>query len=662
MPAKRGRSGNNGARLAAGGVLRGTDRAPCGATEGLRRCRDRHRFLIETMTEGVLCADERGTIVEVNRAAERLFGYARTEIVGRSLNLLVPAHLRDDRQGGVARLLEAGRSEPAAWQCMELSGLTRDGREFPLEVSFSWFEAGGRRYCTGVLRDLSAYKRVTEALRCANQELDRRIQERTAELARINEALQLEIAERKRAEECLNSLAHYDPLTGLPNRRLFAELLSQSLARARRAGHNLALLFLDLDRFKLINDTLGHTVGDQLLKAVAGRLTAALRASDIVSRLGGDEFTIILEDVGTSEDVARIAQKLLDALALPYPLSGHEVFTGGSIGIAMFPADSADRDGLINSADIAMYAAKEHGGAFQFYSADMNVRAFERLTLETGLRYALARGEFQLFYQPLVDFRSGAIVGVEALLRWRHPERGLLSPDTFIALAEETGLIIPIGEWVLRTACRQARIWQQEGFTLRMAVNLSRRQLQQKNLVETVARILKDTELDPRALELELTESQLIQDADRAIPMLKALHRMGIRISIDDFGSEYSSLGYLKRLPITTLKIDESFVRDIVTNGSDASIARAIITLAHCLNLNVIAEGVETEGQAALLRSQHCNEMQGYYFSRPVDGETFRALLRERAAAPAWEHALLRVDHPEGGGPIASDGNGAERP
>lgn len=635
MPDKRERKGGHRPARARGGTAQ-PDRAACRtAAGGLWRSRQRYRLLVETVAEGVLCTDEDGTIVEFNQAAGRLFGYRRHEVLGRPSTLLMPERLRAAHPAGFARVAEAGAPDRPAWQCVELAGLTKSGREFPVEVSLSWFETGGRRYCTGVVRDLSEFKRITAALRDANEALDRRIQERTAELARMNEALQLEIGERRRAEDCLNSLAHYDPLTGLPNRRLFAELLSQSISRARRTGRQVALLFLDLDRFKLINDTLGHGIGDQLLKAVANRLTAALRASDLVSRLGGDEFTVILEDVASSEDVARIAQKLLDAIALPFTLGGHEVFTAGSIGIAMFPADSEDRDALINSADTAMYAAKGHGGAFQFYSTDMNARAFERLKLETGLRHALARGEFQLFYQPLVDFESGAVVGVEALLRWRHPERGLLSPDRFIGLAEETGLILPIGEWALRTACVQARTWQQEGFpSLRMAVNLSRRQLQQRNLVETVARILEETGLAPRSLELELTESQLIQDADRTVPMLQELHRMGIRISIDDFGSEYSSLGYLKRLPITTLKIDESFVRDIVTSGSDASIARAIITLAHCLNLNVIAEGVETEGQAALLRSQQCNEMQGYYFSRPVDAGTFQALLRDRAAVP----------------------------
>jgi diguanylate cyclase (GGDEF)-like protein len=455
-----------------------------------------------------------------------------------------------------------------------------------------------------------------------------------------------DIAQRKLAEQRLDDLAYYDPLTGLPNRRLFMDLLVQALARARRTDRLVAVLFLDLDRFKLVNDSLGHGVGDILLKTIAGRLSNSVRATDTVSRLGGDEFTVILEDLSGAEDAARIAQKVLDAVAVPVMLDGHEVFVAGSVGIALYPTDHEDRDALIKSADTAMYSAKEEGGVFRFYAAEMNSRSFERFTLETDLRHAIQRQEFVLHYQPLVDFRVGTMVGVEALVRWQHPERGLLSPDKFIPLAEETGLIVPLGEWVLRTACAQTKVWQRGGFPhLRVAVNLSRRQFQQKNLVETVARVLQETGLDPRSLELELTESLLIQDAEGTIAMLKVLHGMGIRLSIDDFGAEYSSLGYLKRLPINTLKIDQSFVRDIATNANDASITKAIITLGHCLNLNVVAEGVETEGQAAFLRAQRCNEMQGYYFSHALAPDSLGQLLE------SWKPGLV------GRAPDSTQGN-----
>ncbi|HZS11023.1 MAG TPA: EAL domain-containing protein [Nitrospirales bacterium] len=431
----------------------------------------------------------------------------------------------------------------------------------------------------------------------------------------------------------LDSLAHYDSLTQLPNRRLFMDLLSHALARASRSNRMVALLFLDLDRFKLINDTLGHTLGDRLLKTVAERLRRSLREGDTIARLGGDEFTVMLEDMMTPDDVGRVAQKLLDAVAAPMVVDGHDIFITASIGIALAPENDSTRDGLIRCADTAMYAAKEHRHAYRFFSSDMNAKACERLDLETGLRYAMQRQELVLHYQPLMDFMTGALVGVEALLRWQHPARGLLPPSTFIPLAEETGLIVPIGEWVLRTACAQTKAWQDGGNqTLRVAVNISRRQCQQASLVEAVDQILRETRLSPLSLELELTESLLMQDPERTMAMLERLHARGVRLSIDDFGAEYSSLGYLKRLPITTLKVDRSFVRDIVSNASDASIARAIITMAHALQLNVIAEGVENESQAAFLSAQQCHEMQGYYFSKPLTADAFTAMLAGRKA------------------------------
>lgn len=440
------------------------------------------------------------------------------------------------------------------------------------------------------------------------------------------------IGKLQSAEASLNELAHYDLLTALPNRRLFMNLLTKALARAGRTKRLVALMFLDLDRFKLINDTLGHACADLLLKAFAARLTSCVRTTDTVSRLGGDEFTIILEDLPNAEDAALVARRILDNMALPFSVGGRELFVTSSIGIALFPLDCADADSLIINADTAMYAAKERRAAFQFFSpTSMNPRTDERLGLETGLHHALQRQEFLLHYQPQVDVRNGTIVGVEALIRWRHPDQGLVPPGAFIPLAEETGMIVPIGEWVLRTACAQVKTWQTSGGSpLRLAVNLSRRQFQQSNLVETVRRILLETDFDPRFLELEITESLLIHDTDRIIDTLHALHDLGIRLSIDDFGTGYSSLSYLKHLPVTALKIDQSFVRHVTTSARDAAIVKAIITLVRCLNLEVIAEGVETKQQEAALRAEQCFEMQGYYFGRPSPAEELTARLAQR--------------------------------
>jgi diguanylate cyclase (GGDEF)-like protein len=428
------------------------------------------------------------------------------------------------------------------------------------------------------------------------------------------------ITERTQAN--LYSLAHFDALTGLPNRLLFLDRLSQTMAQAHRNERLVAVMLLDLDRFKAINDTLGHTMGDLLLKSVAERLVGCVREDDTVARLGGDEFTIMLPEIHHIQGAATVAQKILDALAQPFFLDGHELFVGVSIGIVLYPFDE-DLNVLLRNADIAMYEAKQHGGnAYQFYTAEMNTATLERLSLEGALRRALARGEFELHYQPQVDLARGEIVGVEALLRWRHPDLGLLGPMEFIPLAEENGLIVPIGEWVLRTACAQVRAWQEAGLRpIRVAVNLSVRQFYQKDLVEIVARILEQTGVDSRYIEFEITESCLMQNTQAMVALLTELNRLGVRFSIDDFGTGYSSLAYLKRFPIDTLKIDRSFVCDIGTDPDDAAIVKAIIALAHSLEMRVVAEGVETPEQLHFLRTHGCDEIQGYLISRPLPAD-----------------------------------------
>jgi diguanylate cyclase (GGDEF)-like protein/PAS domain S-box-containing protein len=440
----------------------------------------------------------------------------------------------------------------------------------------------------------------------------------------------------------LQRLAHFDALTGLPNRILFKERLSASLALARRNNWLLAVLFIDLDRFKIINDTLGHGAGDDLLRQVAIRMRTVVRESDTVSRLGGDEFAIVLPDLPSADDAAGVARKLVEVVASPYAIQGQDIYVSASIGITLFPDDSDEVDALIRNADAAMYRAKDSGrNNYQFYRAEMNLRARELLALEVDLRQALVKREFELHYQPKVSLETGSMVGVEALIRWRSPDRGLVSPADFIPLLEETGIIVAVGEWVLREACRQMQCWHRAGHTeLSVAVNLSARQLEGQGLVDTVRQALQESGLPAAALELELTESMLMQDAPAVETLLAQLKAMGLALSIDDFGTGYSSLAYLKRFPIDTLKVDRSFVRDITVDPDDASITRAVIQMAHELSLTVVAEGVETAAQLQLLAANACDQIQGFFFSRPLPPAALEDLLHSsKRLAP--EHRRL---------------------
>jgi diguanylate cyclase (GGDEF)-like protein len=439
---------------------------------------------------------------------------------------------------------------------------------------------------------------------------------------------------RRQAEERVHHLAHYDELTGLPNRSMFNQRLSHALAQARRHDKPLAILFIDLDRFKNINDTLGHEAGDGVLKEVAQRLLGCLREGDTVGRLGGDEFVVLIEELPEHMQVAAVARKILAAVVRPFLVGAQEFNITASIGISTYPEDSEDLPGLLKNADISMYRAKEQGkNNYQFYSALMNIHTVERLALESGLRRALERKEFLLHYQPKVDIASGRITGIEALVRWRQRATELIPPAQFIALAEETGLIVPIGAWVLETACARNQSWRKQGLPpLRMAVNLSARQFAHENLLPDVARALDETGLDPAALEFEITESMVMRDPEGAVKLLSRLKDMGVYLSIDDFGTGYSSLSYLKRFPLDSVKIDGSFIRDIPGNADDAAITRAIIAMAHSLRLKVIAEGVETEEQLSFLREHGCDEMQGYHFSKPLPEDAFLRLLQHSVA------------------------------
>lgn len=475
--------------------------------------------------------------------------------------------------------------------------------------------------------------RTAETKQTASQDYMTVLQQANANLVIATIEAQ-KLAEQVQASKAqLDHLAHHDVLTDLPNRILMHDRIGQAIELARRQDRQLAVMFLDVDRFKNINDSLGHMVGDQLLMSVAQRLVECVRHSDTVSRQGGDEFIILLADVEHAEDAALSARKMLTALAQPHHIDRHDIHVDASIGISIYPHDGQDADSLVKSADTAMYHAKENGGNnYKFFEQDMNARAVQRLTIETDLRLALGRQEFLLNYQPIIDLQSGAIVSVEALTRWRHPHRGLILPEHFIWIAEDSGLIVPIGAWILREACKQARAWQDAGLPpIPVAVNISAVQFRHKDFLENLTGILKDSGLAPRYLELELTESVLMHDADAAVSVLKALKAIGVRLTLDDFGTGYSGLSYLKRSPVDTLKIDKSFMHGITQatdDSDDAAIVAAVIGLGKSLNQRVIAEGVETREQLAFLQARGCSEGQGFYFSRPVAAQEVAELLR----------------------------------
>lgn len=441
--------------------------------------------------------------------------------------------------------------------------------------------------------------------------------------------LQRELAERKRAEQRLDRLAHFDTVTGLRNRYSFNERLTYALEKAEAYGDRTGVMFIDLDNFKIINDTLGHHIGDLLLAGVGKRLFSVLRSRDLIFRIGGDEFALLLESIGDRYNVEYVAEKIIHALTRPFSLEDHEVFVSASIGISFCPDDARDTATLLKCADTAMYHAKERGkNTYQFFQAEMNGKALVRLNLETGLRRALDKNEFVLFYQPQYDLSTSRTSGVEALVRWRHPEMGLISPGEFIPVAEDSGLIIPLGEWILRTACEQGAVWQKQcAYPPIISVNLSGRQFKDDNLVANVTQIILETGLNPRLLELELTESTLMDGSSATLNKLAQFRSLGIRLSIDDFGTGYSSMSYLKRFPINQLKIDRSFIDGIPQNKENAAIVRAIIALGRSLDIDLVAEGVEQVEQAEFLKREHCSCIQGYLFSRPLTANELTLLL-----------------------------------
>ena len=523
-------------------------------------------------------------ITYVNPAFERITGYSATDALGRNGRFLV----RDDlSQKGLNDIRTALRDKQEGHAIL---------RNYRKDGSLFWNEL----FIAPVL--------------------DESGQATTHFISIIND-----VTDRIRYEQQLEYQSNHDVLTALANRNLLNDRIAQAIAHARRDRHLVGLLLLDLDRFKLINDGFGHTPADDLLKAVATRLLTCVRDTDTVARIGGDEFVIVVTDIQDPDDISVVAEKIQRSLAQPFYIEGKEVFITASIGISQYPRDGDHGEALLRNADVAMYRVKEHGrDNYRFYLPEMSNMALDRLDMEGSLRKAIENGELVVYYQPKVCLKTGAIVGAEALVRWLHPRMGQVSPGEFIPLAEETGLIIPLGDLVLNTVCQQIRHWKESGLQVPLlSINISARQFRQENLVETICRRLAQANIDGSAIELELTESMVMQDADGAIGTLRELKQLGLGLALDDFGTGYSSLAYLKRFPIDTLKIDRSFVRDITSNRDDAAIACAVVAMAHSLKLKVVAEGVETREQLALLQQEGCDELQGYLFSHPVPADAF---------------------------------------
>jgi len=547
----------------------------------LSESEDRFRKLSHATFEGIIIA-EQGIIREVNQTFATMFGYKQWEMLGLNVLDLVA----DDTSREEIRENMISEHDTS----YEAVGIRKDGTLFATEVVGTHCQYQGRSARVIAVRD---------------------------------------ITERKRSEETINRMAYHDTLTGLPNRLLFHDRVELALRQASFHHKQAAILFLDLDRFKLVNDTLGHAMGDKLLKEVAERLSCCVREEDLVARMGGDEFTVLLRNIESEREAVRVSETIIETLRQPFLIDEYELHTTTSIGITIYPQDGDDVQMLMKNADTAMYRAKDQGrNNYSFYSPAMNQLGVERLELENGLRYALQRGELVVYYQPRMK-TEGGIAGMEALIRWNHPTLGLVPPGKFIPLAEETGLIVPIGEWVLETACRQNKAWQMAGYPpMQIAVNLSARQFQSSGLVERIQQILADTGLDPQHLELEITESITMQDVDFTIATLQELSRMGVHISIDDFGTGYSSLNYLKHFPVNTLKIDQSFVRELTPDSYNAAIVTTVIHLAQELKLKTVAEGVETEAQREFLEAHLCDELQGFLFSRPVPAPAFEEFMK----------------------------------
>ncbi len=549
------------------------------------------RLVLKNSLDAIINMNSQGLVIEWSGAAHKMFGYKREDAIGQKLSdLIIPAKDREAHAKGMNRVIATNQSNMTGRR-VEVSALRFDGTEIPVEMSVAKIETGNLVFFSAFVRD---------------------------------------ITDRKASESQIQKLAHFDALTSLPNRILLQDHFKYALSLVKRNNDKLAVIFLDLDHFKDINDTLGHSIGDLLLIEVAKRLQSTLREEDTLSRLGGDEFILILPGTD-SRGAANVSQKLLSIMAKPYHIDSFELTVTGSVGVALYPNDGTDFEVLSQKADTAMYRAKQEGrNSYRFFTAEMQASSSRNLQLVNALRNALERNQLSLHYQPQVSLSQNCVIGTEALLRWHHPELGAISPAEFIPIAEDSGLIISIGEWVLRQAVKQAKLWMEEGHDpLIMAVNISAIQFRHPDLPNLVTQILKDIGLAPEYLELELTEGVAMYDPQAAIEMMNKLHDLGIRVSIDDFGTGYSSLSYLKKFKVYKLKIDQSFVRDISTDPEDKAIVSAIISMSKSLGLQTIAEGVETVEQLTYLRAQGCDEVQGYYYSKPMPAEQAEQYFRE---------------------------------
>ncbi len=539
--------------------------------------RGKMAMIVETSNDAIFSISQDGTITSWNRGAENIFGYSAKEIIGSQIFTLIPPERYAER----SRLLQAIQSGEQV-RHFETARVRKDGSQIFVSLTSSPI--------------LDVYGKIIG-----------------------NSVIASDVTERRQMEEIIKHQAHHDSLTDLPNRQLFMDFLSLEMAQARRNEKKLALLFLDLNGFKQVNDTLGHNCGDRLLQEVAQRLRASIRVSDTVARLGGDEFTVLMPDLIQTDDVGIVLSKIMSVFETPFILDDVSVDTTTSIGISMFPDDGESSEELMKKADIAMYDAKGSGrNSYQFYNTEINTRTVKRQKMEEFLRKAVGRGELELLFQPLVCSETRTIVGAEALLRWRHPEQGLLAPDQFLAVAEDCGVIIPIGEWVIRSACEQARAWNEKGYPLSVSVNLSNRQFHQANLIEKTARILAETGLKPQHLEFDLTEKTIMTDTAFSLRSMQTLTEMGVTLAIDNFGCGSSSLHWIKRMQTNKVKIDKSFVQNMLSEPDDLAVVNAVIAMSHNLKMKVVANGVETEDQLSVIRKSGCDELQGYVISQPL--------------------------------------------